>query len=537
MKSIGGIICYTAAPKLFFATRNNKFAKEKVNFEDEKFAVNFDGILLNNQELFKKDRCNNNCDLLIRLYKEYGNKMVFHAKGAYALSIWDKKQGTVLITNDLLSKRSIYYNFSDSGVCFAGSYHDLLDLLTKTDFCYNINLSAVNDMMNGGVVLGNKTYLKDVFYLNAFESIVVDLKNNNASLICHEIKKETLPATEDEMLKRFDTLFTEAVRLQFSKNAEYGYRQVATISGGMDSRACLLKGIQCGFKKDLFCFSYAQSGSLDFEISQQIATDYGLDYMFYPMDSALFVNRMNDTMACNECQQSPLGSTGANTVANLINTSQCGIINIGICGGELMGDLITAKGVPKGNLGRVVRLLKTDNAKLEYNPKDLLNHLRGCQNFAYMFLDRCEAISPFMDEDVFMFATQIKPEYMYRRKFYIKWMQKYIPNNYVVTHTCCPMNASALKIVLTKASFEVKKIFTKNSAKEMNPFDVWFENKEYKESFNKKYEQLCNQISGKVDADKVMEMASIKWSNNWRVNSYVLTALFAVLKVYNVFGD
>ena len=486
--------------------------------------------------MFEEFNCCDNKDIILSLYNLYGADMVRYAKGAYALSIWDKKDEKVFITNDLLSKRSIYYRIDQNGVSFAGSFFDLVDLLSITNYIPKINVSAVQSMSAQGYLTGNTTYLEDVFYLNAFESIVIDLKTNTTEIIKHKLKSAQITEDVDALIDQFDSLFTNAVKLQFDKNKDYGYQQVSTLSGGMDSRACLLKGIDVGYKNDIICFNYAQSGSLDFQISQQIAIDYHLNYIFYPMDSALFVPTYKNSIARNECQQRAIGSTAAVTLADLLNTTNFGIIHTGLLGGELMGDLITFAGAEvKNKLKKVINILfakKINSNALCSNFNSLLDQLRACQNFAYMFLERCEVFSPFLDEDVFEFLSQLEPKHLYQRKFYLKWTQKYIPNHYILTHLGCRADASPLKIVATKTYYTLQKKLTGKSTKEMNPFDFWFHNNpEYKQIFTKDFDKLCGDLNANENMSGVVKAAADCWSDNWLKNACVLTALNGVKTV------
>ncbi len=539
MKSISGTVQYQKEPKLFFATRNNKFPREKVNFENDDYLIHFDGVILNSDELYKNYNCSNNCDVILKLYEKFDSEIAFHIKGVYALSLWDKQKQRILITNDLLSKRSIYYHLCENGLFFAGSYRDLLDMLTHTDYTPSINTSAIKAMTEHGFLTGNMTYLNDVFYLNAFECISIDINTSKTEILHLQRKTMNVPEEENAMITEFDALFTKAVKLQNQKNKEYGYQYVASLSGGMDSRSCLLKGIASGYKDNILCFTYAQSGSLDFQISQQIAKDYRLDYLFYPMDSALFLNRIKCAMDCNEYQQSAVGSTAANIVAHLLNTEPCGIIRAGICGGELMGDLVFVKGRSKdSNLKKAVRLLKGNKKGTEYsfNQNLLIDHLRASQNFSYMFLENCEVVSPFMDEDVFMFVTQMNPKYLYGRRFYTQWMKHFIPNPYIMTHTCCSIDSSPLKVVTKKFLYLIQKKLKRNSIKEMNPFNYWFHTMpEYKESFNKQFSELFRLLITNKTTKEAAYLAKAMWSDNWMKNAYVLTALYAIDDINKLF--
>ena len=548
MRAMSGVFPYRAAPETVYATLNDKFPQEKVCFEDENYLIHFDGILLNSAQLKAALPCKDNKEILLQLYKDHGAEMVFYAKGVYCLVIWDKQAQTVLITNDLLSKRPVYYHSSKDQLTYAVSYYDLLDRLSQTAYTPAFMQDALQDMLTVGFLRGNKTYLEDVLFLNAFESLVVDLKEGSTQLIFHEIRTTDLPSNEDKCIDRFDQLFSNAMRLQLEKNAEYGYTQCATLSGGMDSRACVLMAERLNFAQGMVCFNYAQSGSLDYSISQQISADLGLDYIYYPMDAAVFLDRLDDAMDRNECMQSGIGATGARTMANLLNTTNFGLISIGICGGELMGDLVRYNGgiEPNNRLLRVLlRYLKKavmkfscqdKSARYAFDHSEYLNHLRASKNFASMFIDKCECVSPFMDEDLVMFVLQLEPTMLCYRKFYRKWMIRYLPNKYIVTSTCATIYSTDLQELLAKLKYMLLLRRHGVSRWNMNPIDHWFEfrsthvknrTEEFKRNRYLLLEKGCPQESLKI-MDKC-------WSNSWLPRLYVLTAQRAILDIFNRF--
>ena len=542
MKAMNGVIAYGHEPKPVYATWNDKFPEEKVCFEDERFLIHFDGVLLNAAELKEELNCSNNQQILLKLYELHGAELVFHAKGLYALVIWDKQAETMLITNDLLSKRSIFYCMAEQMLCYASSYHDLLDLLKQEGHCPPVDKVALADMIRQGFVSGSRTYLEDVSYLNAFESLLVDLKEGRTRLLRHEMKEIPVPTDENEILDRFDRLFSRAVQLQFQKNAEYGYTQCATLSGGMDSRSCLLTAHKLGFDKDILCFNYAQSGSLDYSISKDIAVDLGLDHLFYPMDAAVFLSRLGEAMTMNECMQSGIGATGARTMANVLNTANFGLISIGICGGELMGDLVrrNRKNESSNKLiriaGRIINKLKEEYGHPEFKAEDYcfdlseyLCHLRASQNFPHMFLDKCECISPFMDEDVVMFVLQINPGLLYDRRVYRKWMCRYIPNSYIVTSSCTTVDSSMIKELFAKWKYRVLTRRNGISQWDMNPVNRWLETlPRHAQQCTAEYEDGCRQLAQAGCNEDILSMIRSSWNSPWIKRLYVLTALQAL---------
>jgi len=537
MKAMNGVITFSSKPDLFFKTRNDKFPQEKVNFEDAQYLIHFDGVLLNSEQLKKELGCSDNRTIIAKLYERHGSGLVLHAKGTYSLVLWDKKKQIILVTNDLLSKRSLYYHCSQDTLYYASSYYDLLNKLKNTGFIPKIETSSIQEMIDYGFLIGNKTYLKNVFYLEAFESLLLDLRHNSIKVIHHQPKIFTIPNNEKDIIQQFDILFSSAVDMQFKKNIEYGYRQCLTLSGGMDSRSCLLKAVKLGYSKDILCFNYSQSGSVDYKVSLEIATNLGLDYLFYPMDAAVFIDRLDENMKCNECQQGCIGSTGARTMATTLNTSNLGIINIGICGGELMGDLIFQK--ETGMLNKMKRRFvfsNTFSSEYFFDKQTLLNHLRGCQNFVYMFIDKCECISPFMDEDVFMFVSQIDPIFLANRSLYKKWMMQYIPNNYITTHLYGSITVSPLNVLFSKISNKIQKRVMGFSEIQMNPIDHWFKmQKKHEKKWNEEFISICDWMK-KVHKDSViLTIAQNNWGRTWEKNLCLLTALYAIKNTYDIF--
>lgn len=526
MKGMNGIAGRT--PVFHYAERNPKFQQEKVCCETDLYLVHFDGVLLDHA---RPTRDGERFQLLISLYEQYGSAMTAHLKGQYNLVIWDKQRCKVLVTNDLLSKRSLYYVLRSQQLFYASSFRDLADLLHSSGCTAQINVKAVQAMAAGGSLGEKQTYLEDVFYLDAFESLTFDL--TDGTLCVETIAPKTLPSVSgmDEAIQTFDQLFTEAVRCQFAKNEAYGYRHYVALSGGMDSRACLLKAVQCGCAQGAYCFNYSPFGSIDHTVSQQIAFDNDLDYLHYPMDAAVFINRLEDATACNECQQSCIGSTGARTMARLLDTTESGIVHVGLCGGELMGDLVTPS-APAGKLHRVMERLGLASAadrNCRFGTREYLNNLRACQNFSHMFLSDCEVVSPFMDEDVVQFVLSLDPALLYRRTLYREWMKKHIPNQYTTTMFCGPITISPFRELLNKLADRIIRRVTGSSKRDMNPFDAWLAARPHlMQRCTQTYEDGMSWLKEQPLPDDCLTPIREAWQKQGESRFFALTAIMAL---------
>lgn len=531
MKGMNGIIAGNEPLVLNYAERNQKFRQEKVCWETERYLVQFDGILLSHA---KPQTDTERFELLAGLYERFGSSMTAHLKGQYNLVIWDKMDQKVLVANDLLSKRSMYYCIHGQKLLYAASYCDLLDLLSRCGgFQPRLNAEAVQMMTRSGSLAGNATYVAEVQYLDAYQAVEYDLGSGSASVVSIVPENSYAASGMDEAIRIFDQLFTNAVQAQFQKNAEYGYEHFFALSGGMDSRACLLKAVQCGYRQGITCVNYSQSGSIDNTVSQQIAFDHDLDYLFYPMDAAVFMNRLSDALDRNECQQSSIGSTGAGTMARLLDKTAMGVMHVGLCGGELMGDLVTC--TQTSRLQHAMRMLGisiSSGGEYLFNLRNYLDNVRACQNFSHMFLADCETVSPFLDEDVVQFVTGLQPQLLYRRNLYREWMKKHIPNDYTTTMFCGPITISPAKELLRKIADQVIRRFAGTSKRDMNPIGYWLKTHPHlAQACAEEYRSGLELLQQSGVSDEILSILRDAWLPDGVKQLYTLTALTAVKDV------
>ena len=529
MKGLYGILTGKQTPVLGYAQRNAKFRDEKVQKETERYLVHFDGVLLAHARPAADDE---RFLLLTGLYERYGTSMTAHLKGQYNLVIWDKQRRKALVTSDLLSRRPMYYSVRENKLFYASSYDDLLELLSaETKERPVIDEEAVRSMAHNGALAGVHTYLRDVHYLDAYQALCYDL--DTGAVKVEEIRPEACQPVQsmEEAVRQFDTLFANAVKAQFDKNAEYGYEHFMALSGGMDSRACLLKAVACGYQDGITCVNYSQTDSIDNTVSRQLAYDNRLDYLFYPMDAAVFMTRLDEAMRCNECQQSCIGSTGARTMARLLDKTRMGIMHVGLCGGELMGDLISCHAGSRLQ-SLLLRLGMNGEAQYTFNRRDYLDNLRACQNFSQMFLEECETVSPFMDEDVVRFVNSLDPKLLYRRRLYREWMIQCVPNDYPTTYFCGPVGISPVGEIMAKIADRVIRRVAGSSRRDMNPIAQWLKiHPQLSKACDDAYADGMEKLrKADIPAD-VAAVLSSAWEMGAEQKLYTLTAVTALVNI------
>ncbi len=440
------------------------------------------------------------------IFDDSPEKLYSAFKGSFVIAIIDNETGSCTVFNDLLSKKPLYYFSNENQFCFSTSFWQLYDHLKAEGTAMTLNEAAVRSMLKNGYLISDITYVSEIHSLMPFQ-VIVDGDTVNLPIPSdeREISAETAVA-------ELDRLFMEGCRLQLQKNAAAGYRQVFSLSGGMDSKAVLLCAKRLGISPDS-CFTYAETGSNDEQIARQIAADIGCDHLFFPMDGGGFLADRESRITANEGLIHYAGTTGLMEVIRQLDCSSIGIVSAGIGGGEIMGDvnMITPPADRKSYIARTVQLLKISDTAAERELTDSmmsyydsgnqfanLREMRVCTNFAHTASGSFEVASPFLYEDFFCYALSLPAAMRTNRKLYRLWYEKYMPNSYETTFRPddnADISLTFFRRVLRKLRFTFNGLTgrfgsgkpSKTSA-QMNPYDYWWAtNQQLREDINDMY--------------------------------------------------
>jgi asparagine synthase (glutamine-hydrolysing) len=357
-------------------------------------------------------------------------------------------------------------------------------------------------------------------------------------------------------------LFNHAVQLQYKKNQENGFPQVATLSGGMDSRSTFLYGLANGYVHQTgYC--YGESTSVDYDYAKQLAVKNHCEFFFHSIDNGDLLFERDLICEANEGQMVYSGPSGTYDSLKFYDTSKFGIIHTGLGGGEIMGDMRVEE--HPGRVEKFVESLKYRFGKgkkdrswdsfissLHCNEDDLkrieefktyyndfndfqsLNDIRRCLNSQKIALSfGVEYVSPFLYEDFFCYMLRIPYNLTKGRKLYLYWQKKYNPKQFETPSThmlgCRPGNVAGY---YTKLIWQrLKNRLGKKSKLDMNPYEYWIaHNPEIPKSQESMFKHDMATIENKVPSE-LINMLSEVWSSNMSHKSNILTATWALRKI------
>jgi asparagine synthase (glutamine-hydrolysing) len=96
-------------------------------------------------------------EVLLHLYREYGDRCVEHLHGMFAFAIWDQRRQRLFAARDRLGIKPFHYRADDAGFAFASELNALVDGAPLT-----VDRDAITDFLTYGYVPAPRTVYSEV---------------------------------------------------------------------------------------------------------------------------------------------------------------------------------------------------------------------------------------------------------------------------------------------------------------------------------------------------------------------------------------
>ncbi|MEJ2052184.1 MAG: asparagine synthase-related protein, partial [Calditrichota bacterium] len=204
-----------------------------------------------------------------------------------------------------------------------------------------INRSALIDTFAMGYICGEKTWLKEIHRILPGSYLRYDAGEKTFQEFnyfelkkCPEVK-DALPSHQ-ELKQKFNT----AVDRIFKTTENNGYRQLMTLSGGLDSRAVAATAANLGYS-NVLAMNFAESGTGDAIYAGKLAHSLGFYYLYESYDGGNWlVDFFDKSMLAGEGMYHYLDIARMIFSLRNINTEEFGTVHTGTLGDTLMGSHI-----------------------------------------------------------------------------------------------------------------------------------------------------------------------------------------------------
>lgn len=495
---------------------NKKFLQDKVFQQDEECIIIQEGVILNLDILKKEYQQNDTFQLIKLLYHTKGGDFAGELRGDFSGLVYSKAENKCFVFTNHTGSKRIFYYLNNSFFIVSSDLGEISHLLGELNIPKKLNIEASYLMLTCGFMLEDLTLIDDVKRLMPGNYLTYQNKSVEIKEYFHLRKIYKTTDTKEQIIEKMDELFANAVKREFDKDIAYGYKHMATLSGGLDSRMTVLMAHKLGYIQQLN-FTFSQANYLDEKIAKGIAIDYHHDFVFQSLDYGNYLKEIEKCVYLNDGLILYSGAAHVLHATQILNFNDYGLIHTGMIGDAVIGSFLTKPYAVKPSY--------TDGMYSTYLASEIKDYISGILNKypyeeLYKFYGRgflgamngnytldlvSQGTSPFLDVDFLSYCVSIPEDLKFKQKIYLEWIASKHPE--FAKYPWEKTGVSPLKSNNFKRYFDIRyyqrmslKFFDKLSGKMrsgMNPFDYWIsENdslKNYIESYFSDHIHLLNQ--------------------------------------------
>ena len=315
---------------------------------------------------------------------------------------------------------------------------------------------------------------------------------------------------KSKIIDTLEDLFRQAVRREYEKDLEYGYRHIATLSGGLDSRMAVMVANELGYH-DVLNITCSESDYLDQTTACRIAADLHNEFLFYALDNgAYLLDNMDASITANDGLVLWGGAAHACALWRKLNFTDYGIIHMGQLGDAVMGSYLSAaeRRKPTYERGAYSRRLLPRMADVlqkiaaQYESEELFlfygRAFNGVSNGNWTIYQFSECASPFLDVDFLDYALRMPPQMKFHEQLYREWICTRHPRaaRYLWEKTKSRPSAGAVETFLRRKWWgAMSRIAPHRHIRGMTPIDHWFkENVRIRDYFLRHCDENLSQL-------------------------------------------
>jgi asparagine synthase (glutamine-hydrolysing) len=302
----------------------------------------------------------------------------------------------------------------------------------------------------------------------------------------HEAWVKDSPA---DSIERTEELFRQAVSAEYDKDRECGYRHLAHLSGGLDSRMNVFVARELGYD-GILNMTFSQCDYLDEKVAKRIAADLGNEFLFYALDNGNFLRHtLSDAVMANGGLVLYSGAAHELTMYRSINWEPFGVVHSGQIGDAVLGSFLRTGGPATLSvdcaidarllLDRIAPTIKRIQAHYESVEafKIMSRALNGAPNGNWMGNQYSEVLSPFLHLEFLEYCWGLPRDRLVHEKHYLAWIEAKHPRAGRYARTPSGLRPGANRFLLFLLWFidgSRRRLWGAQSKWSMHPFDYWY---------------------------------------------------------------
>ncbi|NQV03051.1 MAG: asparagine synthase, partial [Bacteroidia bacterium] len=301
--------------------------------------------------------------------------------------------------------------------------------------------------------------------------------------------------SEEDAIEGIDHLFRNAIKLQFDKDREYGYKHLVALSGGLDTRMTTWVAHEMGYT-DQLNYTFSQSDYLDATIPKQIAADLRHEWLFKALDNGLFLREIDAINSITGGHLPYFGLGHGYSLFKYLNFDDFGIGHSGLFGEAIIGSVfkkvsdIYNKKIRGECSTKLINNVLSDSFERSYKNHEVFlfyqKGFNGVNSGSLGIQEYTETLSPFINLELFNYCMKLPLELMLNHNLYKKWVVRKYPEaaDYRWAHINAKITDARIKVkgkeiplrnLLPKILSKMKPVKASiETRRHMNPLDYWY---------------------------------------------------------------
>lgn len=222
-------------------------------------------------------------EALLYLYENDGPSFISQLNGSFVISILDEQKDELIVANDRLGSKELFYIKDQDGLRYSS---EIKALLVEPSIKPKLNSEAVAEFFTFSHLLDSKTLFQGVELLPPASILRYDCGTSQLQIETYwdfEFDRDEEPENIETYLEEFESLMEKAVGRRMEDKSKIGI----FLSGGLDSRlmAGFAKRTADKTNKKLISFTFGTRGGWQEKIAAQVASALQIENRFYEIPS------------------------------------------------------------------------------------------------------------------------------------------------------------------------------------------------------------------------------------------------------------
>ncbi|MBP9110827.1 MAG: asparagine synthase (glutamine-hydrolyzing) [Pyrinomonadaceae bacterium] len=253
---------------------------QPVYSEDKSVVAMINGELYNYREVRAdlekrghKFRTQTDVEIVPHVYQIYGDDLVDHINGMFAISLWDTAKKKLILARDRFGEKPIYYGVFDGKLLYAS---EPKAIFAHPSVKAELNLDALRHYLSYDYVPAPHSIYKGIFKLPAAHILTVEngeIKTRRYWNVSWE--KSEKPASLNNAAAELRELMSDAVRMRLVADVPLGI----LLSGGVDSSAIAAFAVQHATEKvKTFSIGFEEDSFDESKYARQVSHHLGTEH-------------------------------------------------------------------------------------------------------------------------------------------------------------------------------------------------------------------------------------------------------------------